>query len=55
MEILQQKIHTQQVLVFVSLVFYVVFHLNLKQLRFTGEGMTQWTCQSHVNVNHVRM
>ena len=42
-------------IIFVSLVFYVVLHLNLKKLRFTGEPMTQRTCQSRGNVNHVRM
>ena len=51
----EQKIHTKQVLIFVSLVFYVVLHLNLKRLRFTGEPVTQRTRQSHVNVNHVIM
>ena len=29
---------------------YVILHLNLKRLGFTGEPMTQWTHQSCVNV-----
>ena len=35
--------------------FYIILHLNLKQLGFTGEPVHQWTRQSHVNVNHIRM
>ena len=27
---------------------YITLHLNLKRLGFTGEPITQWTCQSHV-------
>ena len=38
-----------------QLVFYVELHFNLKQLRFTGEPMTQQTCLSCLNVNHVGM
>ena len=34
--------------------FYIMLHLNLKQLGFTGETMTQWTCQLHANVIHMR-
>ena len=34
---------------------YVILHLNLKQLGFTGEPVTQRTRQSRMNVIHVRM
>ena len=34
---------------------YIILHLNLKQLGFTGDPMTQSTWQSCVNVNHIRM
>ena len=51
----QQKIYTRQVCMLEISCFYVILNLNLKRLGFTGEPMTQWTCQSRANVNHVRM
>ena len=53
-EQVHQKLQVKQFYFFVSFVFYVVLHLNMKQFRFTGEPMTQQTCQSYANVNHVR-
>ena len=50
-----QKIHTKQFLLFCLTCFVFVIHLNLKRLGFSGEPMTQYTCESHVNMNHVRM
>ena len=50
----QEKIYTKQVLILEITCFYVILHLNLKQLGFTGETVTQWTHQSHANVIHVR-
>ena len=50
-----QKIHTKQLLSFCLTCFVFVIHLNLKQLRFSGEPMTQYTHESHANMNHVRM
>ena len=51
----QQKINTKQVWTLEIACCYVILHLYLKRLGFTGEPLTQWTCQSHVNINHVRM
>ena len=34
--------------------FYIILHLNLERLGFTGEPVTQWTRQSRENVNHLR-
>ena len=50
-----QKICTEQVSMLEITCCYIILHLNLKQLGFTGDPMTQSTCQSCVNVNHIRM
>ena len=50
-----QKIHTKQLLLCCLTCFVFVFHLNLKQLGFSGEPMTQYTCESCANINHIRM
>ena len=49
-----QKINTKQFLLFCLTCFVFVMHLNLKQLVFTGEPMTQYTRESCWNTNHVR-
>ena len=51
----QQKICTEQVSMLEITCCYIILHLNLKSLGFTGEPVTQWTHQSRANVNHVRM
>ena len=51
----QQKIYTKQVWTLEISCFYVILHLNLKWLGFTGEPVTHCTCQSSMNVIHVRM
>ena len=43
----QQKICTEQVSMLEITCCYVILHLNLKRFIFTGEPMTQRTCQSH--------
>ena len=48
-----QKICTEQVSSLKITCCYIILHLNLKRLRFTGESMTQQTRQSHANVIHV--
>ena len=48
-----QKICTKQLSTLKISCFYVIFHLNLKRLGFTGEPVTRRTHQSRVNVNHV--
>ena len=50
-----QNLHTKQFLLFCLTCFVFIIHLNLKQLGFSGEPMTQYSHESHVNVNHVRM
>ena len=40
--------------IFIVLLIFVL-HLNFKQLGFLCGPMTQHTCQSHGNVNHMRM
>ena len=42
-------------LLFCLTCFLFVLHLNLKQLGFSGEPMTQPTHESSANVNHMRM
>ena len=48
---LHQKIHTKQFLLSCLSCFVFVIHLNLKQLGFSGEPMTQYTHESCVNMN----
>ena len=50
----QQKICTKQVSMLELTCFYVILHLNLNRLGFTGEPVTRRTHQSHANVIHVR-
>ena len=50
-----QKICTKQVSTLKITCFYVIFQLNPKRLRFTGELVTRWTRQSRETVNHVGM
>ena len=50
----QQEICIEQVSMLKITCFYVILHLNLKQLGFTGVTVTQWTHQSHANVIHMR-
>ena len=50
----QQKICTEQVSMLKVTCCYVILHLNLKRLGFTGEPMTRRTRQSHSIVIHVR-
>ena len=52
---LHKKIHTKQFLLCCLACFVFEIHLNLKYLGFSGEPMTQYTRESHVNVNHIRM
>ena len=52
---LHQKIHTKHFLLYCLTCFVFVIHLNLNRLRFSGEPMTQYTCESHANMNNVRM
>ena len=52
---LHQKMHTKQFLLSCLSCFVFVIHLNLKQLRFSGEPMTQYTHESCVNVNPMGM
>ena len=40
----QQKICTKQVSMLEITCFYVILHLNLKRLGFTGEPVTRRTC-----------
>ena len=46
-----QEIHTKQFLLCCLTCFVFVIHLNLNQLRFSGETMTQDTRESHMNMN----
>ena len=48
-----QKLQAKQVLLFCLTCFLFVLHLNFKQLGFSGEPMTQHTCQSPANMNFV--
>ena len=48
-----QKIYTEQVSTLKMSCSYIVLHLNLKRLGFTGEPMTRRTHQSRANVNHI--
>ena len=50
-----QKLHTKQFILFCLTCFLFLIHLNLKQLGFSGEPMTQYTHQSHEIMNHVGM
>ena len=50
----QQKICTEQVSMLKITCCYIILHLNLKRLGFTGEPVTRWTRQSRDNVIHVR-
>ena len=50
-----QKLQAKQFLLFCLTCFLFVLHLNLKQLGFSGEPMTQPTHESHANMNHMRM
>ena len=50
----QQKICTKQVSMLEITCFYVILHLNLNRLGFTGEPVSRRTCQSRANVIHVR-
>ena len=50
-----QKIHTKQFSLFCLTCFVFVIHWNFNQLGFSGEYMTPYTRESHVNVNHMRM
>ena len=52
---LHQKMHTKQFLLCCLSCFVFVIHLNLKQLGFSGEPMTQYTHESCVNVNAMGM
>ena len=49
-----QKLLAKQYLKFCLTCFLFVIHLNLKQIRSTGEPMTQYTDETCGNVNHVR-
>ena len=49
------KSYIQNNLYFCLTSFLFVIHLNLKQLGFSGQPMTQYTSESHANVNHMRM
>ena len=46
-----QKLQAKQLLLFCQTCFLFVLHLSFKQLGFSGEPMTQCTCQSHANMN----
>ena len=50
-----QKLEAKQFLLFCETCFLFVIHLNFKLLGFSGEPMTQHTCQSCTNMNHMRM
>ena len=52
---LHQKIYSLQVRKFGTTCFYFLHHLNFNLIRFSGEPMTQQTCQSFDNVNPVGM
>ena len=41
----QQNICIEQVSMLKICCFYIILHLNLKRLGFTGETVTQWTHQ----------
>ena len=49
-----QKLQAKQFLLFCYTCFLFVLHLNFKQLGFSGEPVTQFTCESHVNMNRMR-
>ena len=49
------KLQAKQFLIFCLTCFLFVIHLNLKQIKFSGELMTQYTRESRANMNHMRM
>ena len=49
------KLQAKQFLLFCETCFLFVIHLNLKQLGFSAEPITQYTCESHANVNPMGM
>ena len=49
-----QQLQAEQFYLFCYTCFLFVMHLNLKQLRFSGEPVTQYTCESHENMNCMR-
>ena len=49
----QQKINTKKVCMLEITCCYIILHLNLKRLGFTGEPMYQRPRQSRANVNHM--
>ena len=48
-----QKLPTKQFILFCLTCFLFVRHLNLKQHGVSGEPRTQYTRESHTNVNYV--
>ena len=49
------KVTNKTILSILLNLFLFVLHLNFKQLRFSGEPMTQHTHQSHANMNPMGM